>query len=103
MSGLSDSLTVGKGGHIGIVQTVIGKPGAPPDLGSLEQALVETLSLSGMPEVSTQAIAQRTMKVTLLWFQAWLESYILATQKQPTEPKKPESTSTSESQNEEVG
>ena len=101
--GLSGSLTAGAEAHIDTAQTAIGKLGKLPDLGFLEQALLQILSRSGTPKQSIQDTAEGITLFVRLWFLDWLESSTLDTASQKTEPPKPENTSTSESQNEEVG
>ncbi len=103
MLGRLDSLTAGNATPLDIAQTVIGKLGDSPDLGFLERALAHVLLQNGTPREYTRAIAREIMVVTFEWFQDSLELLISDTANQRTEPKKPENTSTSESQNEEVG
>ncbi|KKM54646.1 hypothetical protein LCGC14_1553270 [marine sediment metagenome] len=103
MSGPSDSSTVGGESRTATEQMAIGWRGEPRVLGCFERDLARILSQNGIPEESMQVIVQQTTHCVRVLLQASLESYILATQAWLIEPKKPESTSTSESQNEEVG
>ena len=100
--GPSGSLTAGAEAHIAIGQMAIGRLGVVPDLGSLRLSLTQALFQGGMPEAFIRVTSLEIMAVVLEWFQDSVESFTSATLAPKTEPKKPESTSTSESQNEEM-
>ena len=103
MLGLSGSLTAGSESLSDIVQTVIGKLGEYPVLGCFERDLRKVLNHSGMPEESIQDISQEIIRGARLMLRGVLVSFISDTLTVLTELQKPKSTSTSESQNEEMG
>ena len=103
MPGASGSSTAGSESLTGTEQMVTGKPGILPDLGSLKHNLRLVLTQSGIPEESIADTAQGLTLLVRQWFLEWLASCTLDTATPKTEPSKPKSTSTSESQNEEVG
>ncbi|KKK86842.1 hypothetical protein LCGC14_2759180 [marine sediment metagenome] len=97
MPGLSDSLTAGKEPRTGTVTMYIGELGPYLDLGSLKLDLLPILVRSGMPVESIAVTAQDlilSVQASLLGSQELCISDMLIL---PTEPKKPENISTSES------
>jgi len=95
--GPSDSTTAGAETPTATAPMDTGGQLGLPDLGSLNADLNELLSLSGMPEESTQDIAHGITLLVRAWFLEWLASSISDTQKQPIDCKKQQSTPTSES------
>ena len=101
--GPSAFLTVGNENLIGTELTDTGLHGLLPDLGFLEHNLLPILAQSGMPEESIQDISQEIIRGARLMLRGVLVSFISDTLTVLTELQKPKSTSTSESQNEEMG
>ena len=103
MLGPSDSSTAGNESRIDIARMAIGGHGAYPVLGSFERGLAAILDLGGMPKESIAVTVQAIIPFAQAWRHTEQALSILDTLERATEPPKPKSTSTSESQNEEMG